>query len=169
MSAAAKKMYPFFVGLGILGQAIIILAGLWLLARAVGAESSPWRLPPFPRWRLPFYVVWTVIAGLGLFLTRWSPLCDAGLNLALLGALVLSIQGIAVQVFVTNRMLSPVGRVVYWAVMGMFFAPLVVVSGVVLGLADQWWDIRRLDAPPASEGPQNDAGDDGDDAPTDRN
>jgi hypothetical protein len=30
--------------------------------------------------------------------------------------------------------------------MGIFFAPLALASGVVLGLVDQWWDIRRLDA-----------------------
>jgi hypothetical protein len=35
--------------------------------------------------------------------------------------------------------------------MGVFFAPLVLVSGVLLGLVDQWADLRRLDAVPGDD------------------
>ena len=96
---------------------------------------------------MPFYLVWLLVAGIGMILARQAPLNWLGLNLALLAALVLSVQGLAVQVFVMGRMLSPMGRLMFWTVMGVFFTPLVIVSGTVLGLADQWLDFRGLDRP----------------------
>lgn len=156
----AAKVYPFVLGVGVLGQAGIILALLWLAVRAVGLRLHGWRLPPFSRWRVPFYLLWFLVAGLGLMITRRAPLANIGLNLALLAACIISIQGIAVQFFVTGRMMSTLGRVIYWTVMGIFFVPLVVASGVVLGLADQWWDIRRLDAEIPSAAAPDDENDD---------
>ena len=54
--------------------------------------------------------------------------------------------------------MSTLGRVIYWTVMGVFFVPLVLASGVVLGLVDQWWDIRRLGT--AVDDDDNDENDD---------
>jgi hypothetical protein len=163
VAAMAAKVYPFVLGVGVLGQAGIILALLWLVVRAVGLRPYGWRLPPFSRWRVPFYVLWVLVVGLGLLITRRAPLASIGLNLALLAACILSVQGIAVQFFVTGRMMSTLGRVIYWTVMGVFFVPLVVASGVVLGLADQWWDLRRLDAEVKdAEGPDDVGPDDED-------
>jgi hypothetical protein len=142
----AARIYPFVLGIGVLGQAGIILSVLWLVIRSLGMAPTGWRLPPFTRWRVPFYVVWVLAAGLGLLVTRHAVLARAGLNLALLAACVLGVQGLAVQFQVTGRMMSRLGRVIYWSLMGIFFAPLALASGVVLGLVDQWWDIRRLDA-----------------------
>jgi hypothetical protein len=76
-------------------------------------------------------------------LTRAPYLATGGLNLALLAATILSVQGIAVQFHVTSRILSKMGRLFYWLAMGFFFAPLILVSGAVLGLVDQWVDLRR--------------------------
>ena len=174
ITAMAAKIYPFVLSLGVLGQAGIVLSLLWLLVRALGMRPHRWLLPAFSRWRVPFYVVWVLVVGIGLLLTRQPPLTAIGLNLALLAAFVLSVQGIAVQFFVTGRMMSGLARVFYWLVMGFFFGPLIMASGVVLGLVDQWWDIRRLgDEPPAiaivdpdePEGP--DDSDDDDDADDD--
>jgi len=145
ITALAAKVYPSVLGVGVLGQAGIILSLLWLVIRALGMAPHRWRVPPFSRWRVPFYVVWVLVAGLGLLVTRLPWLANAGLNLVLLAAGILSVQGTAVQFFVTGRLMSGPGRMIYWLVMGFFFAPLVMASGVVLGLVDQWWDIRRLD------------------------
>lgn len=144
MSALAARIYPFVIGIGLLGQAGIILALVWLAVRRLNVAVVGWTLPPFSRWRLPFYVVWLLVAGLGLMVTRAPYLATAGLNLALLAASALSVQGIAVQFHVTGRLLSKTGRLLYWLVMGAFFSLLILVSGVVLGLVDQWADLRRL-------------------------
>jgi len=78
----------------------------------------------------------------------------------LLTACIISIQGVAVQWHVTNRLLSNLGKVFYWLVMGFFFAPLILASGVVLGLVDQWVDLRRLGMPSEPEGGNADGPDD---------
>ncbi len=153
----ASRIYPFWVAVGLLGQAGIILVGVRLASWKLGLSVAGWQLPPFSRWRLPFYLVWALIFGLGLMLTRMPYAADGGLNLALLAASLLSIQGIAVQFFVTGRIFSRPARVVYWTVMGTLFVLLVLASGALLGLIDQWADLRRLNAA-VDTGP-GDAGD----------
>jgi len=150
------KMFPALLAVGVLGQSVLILVVFGLGMRLIGWTAKPWRLPPFSRWRVPFYVVWVLVLGLGLLVTRQPGLTDAGLNIVLLAAGVLSVQGMAVQFFVTGRIMSGPVRVVYWSVIGFFFAPLVMASGVIVGLVDQWWDIRRLDAATVREGDESD-------------
>lgn len=164
VTGLAAKIYPSLLGVGVLGQAGIILALVWLGIKALGMAPQRWRLPPFTAWRVPFYVVWVLVLGLGLLVTRQPVLANAGLNLTLLAAGILSVQGTAIQFHVTGRLMSGAGRVVYWAVMGIFFAPLVMASGVVLGLVDQWWDIRRLDREGLDDGDDNSDDDLGTDA-----
>lgn len=147
----AGRIYPLVIGIGLVGEAAVILVLVWLAGRTLGRTPIGWRFGSFSRCRLPFYLVWMLVIGLGLMLTRLPAWGDWGLNLALFAALILSIQGIAVQVFVIGRMLSPVGRLVFWTMMGVFFPPLVIASGVILGLADQWLDFRRLDRPENDE------------------
>ena len=151
MSVLAARIYPFVIGMGLLGQGGIVLVLVLFSVRRLNIAVEGWVLPPFSRWRLPFYLVWLLVAGVGLMLTRAPYLATAGLNLALLVACVLSVQGIAVQFHVTNRILSKMGRLLYWVVMGTFFAPLILISGAVLGLVDQWADLRRLQAGPGDE------------------
>lgn len=159
------KVYPFFLSVGVLGQALVILALVWRALLWLGVynpgRDQPrrprmWALPTFSRWRVPFYVVWALVCGLGLVLTRQPQLAHFGLNLALLAAFVLSIQGLAVQFFVTGRVMSMAGRVLYWLVMGTFFAPLILAGGIVLGLADQWRDLRKLNAPDSAPTTEDD-------------
>ncbi len=144
ISSQVVRIYPFVIGLGLLGQAGIILVLVLFLVRRLGLPVQGWKFPPFSQWRLPFYLVWLLVLGVGMILTRAPYVATAGLNLALLVASILSVQGIAIQVHVTNLMLSKMGRIVYWVVMGTFFLPLILISGVVLGLVDQWADLRRL-------------------------
>lgn len=80
------------------------------------------------------------MAGLGLFITRQPTLAAAGLNLALAVGTLLSLQGAAVQWAVTGKTLGMIPRVIYLLVAGFLFLPL-----VVLGLADQWLDFRKLE------------------------
>lgn len=138
-----ERIYPFLLGIGLLGQGGILLALVRLVVGRLGMLVPGWKIPPFSRWRMPFYLVWMLVAGIGLMLTRMEITADAGLNLALLAAFLLSIQGTAVQWQMTSRMLSKMGRLFYWVATGLLFVPLVVM-GVGLGLADQWVDLRRL-------------------------
>ncbi|NCQ33730.1 DUF2232 domain-containing protein, partial [bacterium] len=138
---------PAMIALGLLAQAGMILGLVWFVARLTGGLTASLRFGSFSRLQVPFYTVWLLIIGLGMMLTRTDPARTIGLNLSLLAGLILSVQGVAVQIAVIGRVLSPLGRMVFWLVMGVFFAPLVVAAGVLLGLADQWLDFRRLAHP----------------------
>ncbi len=137
----ATRLYPSLIGVGLLGQSVLLLLLVRLGARWLAAPTRGRRLPPFAQWRLPFYVVWALVAGIGLMLTRRAPLADAGLNLAVVAAAFLGVQGLSVQYHLSRRFLPPVMLVVYWTLMGLAFVPLVVTS-VLLGLVDQWRDLR---------------------------
>ena len=139
----ATRLYPWLIGSGLLGQAAVILLLVRLSGRRLAAVAPGRKLPPFAQWRLPFYLVWALAAGIGLMLTRQAPLADAGLNLAVLAASLLGVQGLAVQYHMSRRFLPPVALVIYWTLMGLAFVPLLVTS-VLLGLADQWRDLRGL-------------------------
>lgn len=144
LTDATARVYPSLVALGVLGQAALTLLLVRLLGRARGLATTGRRLPPFAQWRLPFYVVWALVAGIGLLVTRRAPFADAGMNVVVVTASLLSVQGLAVQFHLSRRLLPPPMLIVYWTLMGLAFVPLVVTS-VVLGLADQWRDLRRLD------------------------
>ncbi len=57
--------------------------------------------------------------------------------------LLLAVQGLAVQTWLVRRVLPPVVRVMFWVVGALFLAPALMGGGVLIGLADQWMDLRR--------------------------
>jgi hypothetical protein len=101
-------------------------------------------VPAFHEWRLPFYVVWILCAGVGLVVLRLGDLSQLGINLTLIAALLLSVQGLAVQINLGARFFAPWVRIVFWALAAVLFAPFVLAGSAVIGLADQWLDWRRL-------------------------
>jgi len=153
LSDLTVRLYPSLIGAGLIGQALVILLLVRLAGRRLDQVARGRKLPPFSQWRLPFYFVWVLAAGIGLLITRRAPWADAGLNLMVLSAAILSVQGLAVQFHMSRRFLPPVGLVIYWTLMGLAFLPLIVTS-VLLGLADQWRDLRRLDSGGGEAGSQ---------------
>jgi hypothetical protein len=149
--ALGARLYPLAVLVNLLARAMAVLVLTWVAVRLGGWWLPSWRPEAFGRWRLPFYLVWLLVAGLGLVLMRHPVAVTVGLNVALLAAGLLAVQGLAVQFWVTGRLLSPLGRIVFWTVMGLLLTPLVVASGAVLGLADQWLDLRGLDRGPRDQ------------------
>ncbi len=143
-----RRLWPSLVALGLAVQAVLYLGLGWGLARLAGvAVPSPVRTP-FARWRAPFASVWLLIGGLGWSLIGPRQSGDLGWNLVLVASLVLAVQGVAVQAWLVQRLLPPAGRIVFWVAGAVFLAPVLLASGGLVGLADQWWDLRRLRRPP---------------------
>ncbi|HPF70296.1 MAG TPA: DUF2232 domain-containing protein [Candidatus Krumholzibacteria bacterium] len=150
-----SNFYPILVLGHLLGMALTVLLAAWGVVRLAGWRLPSWRPPAFGQWRVPFYVVWILIAGLGLVILGHPATMAVGRNAAVFAALLLSVQGVSLQFWVSARLLSLMGRIVFWTVMGLFLTPLVLASGVLLGLADQWLDLRGLDRVPPPTGGSN--------------
>lgn len=146
--------------LGYLGLSGVILALVYWLSRRLGVAPRFRSLPRFTHWQLPFYLVWILVGGIALVLVRQPMLVNLGLNLMAAVLVIISIQGIAVQGFVANSFMSRPMLVMYWVVMTIVLTPLLLASGALLGLADYWLDIRRLNVPVESEQDEDNGGSD---------
>ena len=138
-----ERIFPAMLTVGVFGQAGFILFLIAWLSRLSGGAPGLRGGGRFTEWRLPFYLVWSLVLGVGLMLTRLPYLATFGLNLVLFAGLLVSIQGLAVQAFFTWHLLPGPMRVMFWLVMGMPLVGMLLVSSVALGLADQWIDMRR--------------------------
>jgi hypothetical protein len=138
------RIWPALVAIGLLahvGMAFLIVR--WLAGLIAGPTGLPvWR--PFPQWQVPFYLVWVLVLGLFLIALHQKGLSRVGVNVVLVAAGVFSLQGLAVQVFLFARVCPPWVRIVFWVVAAVFFAPLIFASSVLLGIGDQWLNLRRL-------------------------
>jgi uncharacterized protein YybS (DUF2232 family) len=105
---------------------------------------------PFARWRLPWYVIWGVIAGLALLLagdeTGTAGLRRAGMILLWVTGFILAVLGASVTTFYLKRWLPFRAARVALAVGLVLVAHITVVALVTLGLTDTILNIRRLSA-----------------------
>jgi MFS family permease len=139
-----RRLWPSLVLIGLAGQAAILLALGWGLARMTG--TAPPRRPaePLVAWKAPFGAVWVLIGGLALSLAGRGGVADLGWNLVTVAGALVTLQGFAVEAWTIRRVLPPAAQTMFWVVGAFFFAPILVSAGALLGLADQWMDLRRL-------------------------
>ncbi|MFZ5645036.1 MAG: YybS family protein [Bacillota bacterium] len=103
---------------------------------------------PFSRWKLPWFVIWGVIAGLSFILmgdqAQTSGLKHAGQIILWVTGFVLTVLGASVAAFYFNKWK------ISWPVKAAFIAGLVilahitVIALITLGLTDSIFNIRRL-------------------------
>lgn len=151
MLALQRLLWPGLVVLGLLTQSALCLCLGWLVARMLMPQPPRPAVRPWETWRAPFFSVWTLIGGLAAAVLGREPLAMLGWNLVLLAGLVLALQGLAVQAWLVRRVLPPVARALFWLAAALFLAPLMVAAGAVIGLADQWLNLRRIPDPTARQ------------------
>jgi hypothetical protein len=147
------RFWPSFFFLAVLAHTGAALLLVRWVARTGRFSAALPDLPPFHQWRAPFYVVWLLAAGLALVLLRMATLTQIGVNVILVAAVVLSVQGLAVQSCWLGRFLPAWLRIAFWTVSAVLVLPLVLLllSSAVLGLIDQWWDLRRIPEAPGGQ------------------
>ena len=138
------RLWPSLVVIGLAGQAAVLLGLGWALARVTGLAPVRRPVAPLATWRAPFGAVWVLIGGLALSLAGRGTAADLGWNLVVVAGSLVTIQGFAVQAWTIRRLLPPAAQTMFWVVGAFFFAPILVGTGALLGLADQWLDLRRL-------------------------
>lgn len=141
---AQRRLWPSLALVGLTAQIVLFMGLGRSLARLAGEGVARPAIGPLTAWRAPFLSVWLLIGGLGLSLIGPRQLADLGWNLVLIAACLLAGQGVAVQAWLVKRLLPATGQVVFWIIGALFLAPVLLVSGCLIGLADQWWDLRRL-------------------------
>lgn len=106
---------------------------------------------PFSRWRLPWYIIWGVIAGLALMLAGdeagAAGMTQAGQIILWVTGFILAVLGASVTSFYLKKWLSSrAARLVVVAGLVIFANIFTVVALVTLGLTDTILNIRRLSA-----------------------
>jgi len=121
---------------------VVALAG-WLAKRR-GESTS---VLPVTNWRVPFGMVWAMVASLALLTFRSLPLTVLGLNAALIVSAFLSTQGTAVFLHLMGRNIAMRWRVLVLVLSALTALPLLMVFTALLGAADLWVDFRKLRTP----------------------
>lgn len=142
-----RRFWPALLAGGFMIQAALFLVCGRGLARLIDPTVPRPTAGSFHRWRAPFASVWVLIGGLALSLVGSGGAAMIGWNVVLAAALLLMVQGLAVQHWLIRQALPPAGQILFWVVGVALFAPVMIGGGALVGLVDQWWDLRRLQRP----------------------
>ncbi len=134
-----KQMMPGSMALVQLIQSGLTFGLIWVLVRVLGLAAAFRGIPPFGRWRLPFAVIWLLAGAVALMIVQPGFWPEAGVNLVLVVVSLLAVQGAAVQWRMSKVGFPLLPRMFFMVMAGLLFLPL-----VLLGLADQWLNFRKL-------------------------
>ena len=118
---------------------LAMVLGNRLLHKNTG--QRPW--PEYQYWQLPDRVVWLVVAAAILALMPVPTARSIGFNLLLIASLLYCFQGFSIFLFFLNKWKVPlyIRSLLYVIIV---FQSLGTIFLSVLGLADVWFDLRRL-------------------------
>lgn len=145
MVKVARQAFPAIVALALVavGGINYIITRFVLIRLNYKVED----IPPFSRWRMPWYLGWGYILGVSLMfigqLRGMGPIFQAGLNVFTLFSYIFLVQGLSVAWFFLDKYrVSKILRyfMVFFVVTTQFFAQLLVWAG----LFDAWLDLRKL-------------------------
>lgn len=149
-----KQYLPKF--LKVLIPAFLIITGMvtaffnyfitGAVLRRIGHYAPP--LPPFREWRLPWYMIWGVIAGLGLILAgqefHQQLALTVGYNILYVYFPLTVVPGVAVISYYINKyQLTPLLKGLIWfmILINLQFTLIIIIG---IGLFDPVFDYRRL-------------------------
>ena len=137
------KILPgILVSIALIVTWITMATGNRLLFKRTG--NRPWI--KFRFWTLPEKLVWLVIIAVSLIMVPMEPGRTIGLNMLLISGLLYCFQGLSILVFYFNKWNLPVFvRTILYLI--LFFQSFGAVFLAVIGIADVWVDIRKLNTP----------------------
>ncbi len=120
---------------------LTMVGGNRLLFRKTGVR--PWA--EYRYWVLPEKLIWLVIASAVLVMVPTEPGRTLGLNLLLISGLLYCFQGTAIMIFYFYKWSVPVLlRTIIYLI--LFFQSFGAIFLAVIGVADVWFDIRKLNS-----------------------
>lgn len=132
-----------------IATSVIQAAGCFVIARVIlmrqpGTESAPAQ-PSLSAWHAPDSWVWGLIAALTLIVIPQEAARFAGLNIAILFAVLYLAQGSAiVDHYLRKAGIKAIGR---GLLLALVLAMPSVVFVIALGIVDIWADFRKVRAP----------------------
>ncbi len=118
---------------------LTMVAGNQLLYKKIG--DRPW--PEYRFWTLPERFIWGLIASGVLVILPMEAGRTVGMNLLLVTGLLYCFQGIAIILFYFYKWSVPVFlQAIIYAI--LFFQSFGAIFLAILGVADVWFDLRRL-------------------------
>lgn len=131
---------------GVLAGSVIITVWLnlvvsnALMLRLRPAENV-W--PPYSRWKLPEQLVWIAIVGGILAVAGQGFVKNSGYCLVIISAILYFFQGLSVFIHLLGKWKIPgYLRIVFYVIVAVQSYGILLLS--VLGLADIWFDFRKL-------------------------
>lgn len=116
-------------------------------------------IPPFRHWRLPWYFIWGVIAGLVLWLLGdyWelSLLKTAGQNVLYIYFPFVIIIGCAVVIYFAARWKIPTPLKIMLGIIALLYLPYTLMVVTLLGLFDMVFNYRKLSEKKEEESEKN--------------
>jgi uncharacterized protein YybS (DUF2232 family) len=105
------------------------------------SENAPWI--GYKYWQLPDKIIWAVIGASLLSILPIQPFRTIGINSLVLLSIVYCFQGVAIAVFFMNKWNVPLLLRSFFYVM-MIFQSVGTLILLVFGIADIWFDFRKL-------------------------
>lgn len=120
----------------------------WLFVRF---REEPEIMPPFYLFKLPFHAIWIFLAG-GLFtVLELAPVKPLAVNALAVMSGFYGFQGLAIATFQVKRLsMGRLPKILFWVI---FFLTIGFTGTLlmVLGILDNWFNLRVLPAPPGGE------------------
>jgi len=105
--------------------------------------AGPW--PDYKFWKLPEKFVWIFILSAILVVMQMEPGITIGINILMVSTLMYCFQGMAIMLFYFSKWSVPLFlRTLIYVL--LFFQTFGVILLGILGVADVWTDIRRLNS-----------------------
>lgn len=140
----ARLRPSFFV----MGGWLKVLTALGI-TRMIAGKPTALPITPFQWQRMPWQLVWIVIAGLAAWLAgdqfRLDPVQIGGANVLFLMAWVAFYYGMSLVVFLFKRWSPSTWVIAFMIILGLLLFPQVFLFITILGLFDPLLDYRNID------------------------
>lgn len=139
-----KEIIPVILP-SVLGSLVLLLTWFTMVVGNIlvprSGKKAPW--PSYQFWKLPDRLIWFVIGSGLISLLPLAVIQPVAINSLILLSVVYCYQGLAITVFFMNRWNVPILLRSFIYVM-IIFQSLGTVVLLILGIAESWFDFRKL-------------------------
>jgi len=122
--------------------------------KKLGSNVPAWL--PFIRWQFPWYLVWSLIAGLAMILAgdyfNWSTVSLIGRNIFYVAGFIYFLGGLSVGAYFAVKWKLSLAIKLLLVFLGIFYAPVALAFLMILGIIDSFINLRYVTESGGSQG-----------------